>query len=330
MKSSKDQIREILTKQNNYTSLNFVNELECNKVDGMCFEYSNNNKNLYQYLPNPLPKQKADFIFICKEPSAGWASSSEDAFNKVNSKGYMNFISGFMKKDEFGNYTKNITGDYVINALAGIDIMILAFISVFDNQSIYLTDMSKCAMSTKDADELKKKDKEGKLLKHRYECCAPFLKWELENLASKDKRIFFVGKNYFFDDWKKKNSISMEKQLTPEMVFLKNIVKYETSKINFLPHYAIQFSCPEYMLRLLEDKTKIENAKIKIKEGVLVLLDYYLANFELSNSIQDDINQSKSTLSDKIDKLKITNSHILLYLIYVNEFKNSKNNKNIS
>jgi len=324
MKSSKDQIKEILSKQNNYTNLNFVNELECNKVDGMCFEYSYNNKNLYQYLPNPLPKQKADFIFICKEPSAGWASSSEDAFNKVNSRGYMNFISGFMKKDEFGNYTKNKTGDYVINALAGIDIMILAFISVFDNQSIYLTDMSKCAMSTKDADELKKKDKEGKLLKHRYECCVPFLKWELENLASKDKTIFFVGKNYFFDDWKKKNSINKEKELTPEMVFLNNIVKYETSKINFLPHYAIQFSCPEYMLRLLEDKSRIEVAKRKISEGILVLLEFYLSNFELSDPIKDDIALSKSSLRKDVNKLNITNSHKLLYLIYENEFKNSK------
>lgn len=330
-KSTKDQIQRYINNYRKDIKPDFIGKLGCDNSNGMCNEYNSikkeESKNIYQFLPIPFPKKDAEYVFICKEPSAGWAKDSGDAYEKANIKGYMNFISGLIKRNKkSGDIIKDKKGNSSLSGLHGIDIMILAFQKVFNNKSIYLTDMSKCAMNINEADRLKQKSKDEKFdLEHRYDCCSPYLKWELENIAIKDPIVFLVGKNYYFNYWNKKNKPQSECDITSEKRYFNEIVKYKTNKMFPIPHYAIQFSCPEYILSLLEDKSKTENANTFISEERVNLLKYYKENFILSEYVENDIEQSIQIVENSKNNIAVSSSHTLLFLIYENEFAKIKN-----
>jgi len=304
MRSTQEQIKEIFNSHfSKYSSqLDFVDKLGCADPNGMCWKFNKNSKTIYQFLPVPIPKLPSEFIFICKEPSTPWAKGTTDAFNKVLKKQYMNFISGERKNNK-------------------LDIMITAFRNVFRDKSILITDMSKCAIDTNVADDFGFKDN----LVHRYKCCAPYLKWEFKKLAVSSPNIFIVGKNYFFREWYRRKYPEKKNDLVDDITYFKEFLinevdeSIDAKKIYMLPHYSIRFSCPDYILRMLnEDKLKIQK---EIKEGLSDLYAYYLENFILTQNIKDSI-QGSITDSGKVQsETELSDSNILLYSIYKYEFE---------
>ena len=302
MKSTQEQIKEIFNKhfQKYSSKLNFIENLGCNS--GMCLKFNNNRKFIYQFLPTPIPKSLTEYIFICKEPSIQWAVGTTDAFNKVINYQYMNFISAVRKNNK-------------------LDILISAFRNVYGDKPILITDMSKCAIDLEVADDFGFKDN----LVHRYECCSPYLKWEIENLAVSNPNVFIVGKNYFFMEWYKRkfpesnndeanNIICFEKFLNKTVD-----VNITTERIFMLPHYSIRFSCPDYILRMLR-KDKLDIQK-EINDGLIKLYHYYLDNFILTKNIEESIKSSLSNSVTADAEKELSDSVILLYLLYKNEFE---------
>lgn len=322
------QIRKYINDFKKDENLDFINKLGCNDPDGMCNEYNSNKKNnkkIYQHLPKPFPKKEAKFIFISKEPSVAWADTQGNAYQKAYEYKFMGFISGFIKKSKkTGEFVKDKNGKYKLTGIGDIAIMMMAFLNVFGEKSSYLTDMSKCAMSVIDADRMNHLNIDGKSLKHRYECCNPFLKWELEKLAVKDPVIFLVGKNYYFDYWDKKSKDEIKFDISFEKRYFKEIVGCNTNKIYSIPHYSIQFSCPDFILNLLNSKSRVEKAEKIISKERVPLLEYYLKNFDLSKYVIDDINNSIKIIKNSRIDFKVTPSQTLLYLIYENEFAKIK------
>lgn len=305
MKSTQEQIKEIFnTHFAQYSDkFGFIDELGCDK--GMCAKFNNNRKFIYQYLPVPVPKSPAEFIFICKEPSTPWAKGTRDAFDKVFSEQYMNFITGDLRNGK-------------------LDIMILAFRKVFNNKSILITDMSKCAINTDAADELGLKDN----LTHRYICCSPYLQWELTNLSIDNPNIFIVGKNYFFAElFLKKNpevKVHSEEDIKYFINFLKEVVKVNVAadKVYMIPHYSIRISCPDYLLRMLKiNKDEVER---EIKTGMCDLFNYYLSNFIFTQKIKEEIKLKLESIEEWCNQKSFSNSSVLLYLLYKNEFEIAK------
>jgi hypothetical protein len=306
--NTKEQIKELLTMYKGEGSYEFIKELKCD--EGMCKHYrdkSKEEKKIYQYLPNPLPKVKVKYIFIGKEPSTPWAGNEKDvALKKVMENGYMNFGFGDT------NYLK-------------IYIMLMAFQSVFGDKAFYLTDLSKCAINTNDADNLGKKDGPD----HRYICCAPFLNWELNSLAAKNSHIFLVGKTDFFNKWHKREGYGKGiDEFNSFQKFLETKVKIDhisSQRIYQIPHYSIRFPCPDVTLRLLSnDKVEVKNVEENIRSNFKPLLQFCKDKFIFSLNIRENIEKLIKDNDDKITKSKITDSLILLFLLYKNEFKLAK------
>ena len=304
MKNTQEQIKEIFnTHFPKYADhLDFIDKLGCADPNGMCWKFNKNRRTIYQFLPLPLPKSPAEFIFICKEPSTPWARGTSDAYDKVIKKQYMNFISGERKNNK-------------------LDIMITAFRNVFMDKSIFITDMSKCAIDTNVADDFGFKDN----LSHRYICCSPYLQWELKKLAVDNPAIFLVGRNYFFAEWFRRKYPEMKNDglndITCFNKFLVDVVrlKVDDQKITMLPHYSIRFSCPEYILRMLKsDKVGIQK---EIKDGLSDLYQYYLDNFILTKNTTERIIRSINESIDAESNKELSDSIILLYLLYKNEFE---------
>ena len=302
MNNTQEQIKEIFsTHFPKYSDqLDFIDKLGCNQ--GMCEKFNNNRKFIYQFLPLPVPKSPSEYIFICKEPSTPWAKGTTDAYNKVINKQYMNFISGDRKNNR-------------------LDIMITAFRKTFRDRTILITDMSKCAIDTNVADDFGFKEN----LQHRYSCCAPYLKWEFAKLTTTNPKIFIVGKNYFFVEWYKRKFPEKKNEEQDDVFyfnrFLNDEVKEEVmmDKIFMLPHYSIRFSCPDYILKLLKkDKTKVQK---EINEGLKKLYHYYLDNFTLTRNVEKSIKNSLNNIDNTEVKNDLSDSNILLYLLYTNEFE---------
>jgi hypothetical protein len=305
MKNTKEQIKEIFTKHfPEYSNkLNFIDKLGCDR--GMCKKFNDNRKFIYQFLPVPIPKSPVEYIFICKEPSTPWAKGTTDAYDKVLKKQYMNFVSVDPKNKR-------------------LDIMIAAFRKVFGAKSILITDMSKCALDTNIADKFGFKEN----LEHRYNCCAPYLYWEFKNLTVSNPNIFIVGKNYFFIEWYKRKYQSDYSGGESDVLYFKKFlddevkINIDTNKVSMLPHYSIRFSCPEYILKMLKiDTAEIE---IEINSGLKDLYKYYLYHFILTKNLENSIDHEFSDMNLVKSKEGYSDSLILLYMLYKNEFETAK------
>ncbi len=113
------------------------------------------------YLPNMIPSDKVDFIFITMEPSFGrWAHDETEAKRRIMS-GYKNFHWSI--EDFIIQYT----------------------ISEYLSESFYMTDISKVAMRVKDANKLRQ-DVYPKWIEH--------LKDEISLFGNEDAKLFFVGR----------------------------------------------------------------------------------------------------------------------------------------
>lgn len=117
------------------------------------------------FLPNIEPQGVVENIFICMEPSSGrWAKSVEDGRREVEA-GFRNFTTS-------------------------IEAMILHFcVSKYlckNKQSYHFTDISKGAMTVKDA--MRNREK-------RYDKWMPLLIEELKLIAAPNARFFTVGKS---------------------------------------------------------------------------------------------------------------------------------------
>lgn len=112
------------------------------------------------YIPNPVPKDKVEYIFITMEPSFGrWARSEENAI-KMLKKGFKNFL--WSHEDMVFNYA----------------------IYKYLSKSYYVTDISKIAMMV---------DNGNKLRKEIYPFWIKHLLEEIELFGKHTYKVFFVG-----------------------------------------------------------------------------------------------------------------------------------------
>jgi hypothetical protein len=117
----------------------------------------------YVYLPNAEPSGPVRYVFVAMEPSRGWASSDDDARAKVKA-GFRNFIT---------------------NRVCGVVLLHHAIREYLGTDSYHLTDFSKGAMGTVNADI----DREA-----RYDRWYPLLREELA-LVGPDAPIFALGRD---------------------------------------------------------------------------------------------------------------------------------------
>lgn len=330
---------------NNYLDHN-LKGLGCDNKDGMCYYYNNKYKGIYQYLPIPLPKKKVNIFLICKEPSIGWAENQNDAKSKVHNSGYQNFIACDLfdlKPNEINKINKSIKKNRNIiieKPIKGVNVIFTALLSAYYAKynykpSVYITDLSKCAMDVKEADNMviykegnkvitkeKKTQKQLPLL-HRYGCCSNFLKWEIENISLLENTQFiFVGKTSYFAIQNK----SKEKYQLLLKNFLKGInEKIDTNKVTHIPHYALQ-NVPISLLDLFYDSDEdIIKAKDEIKDIFLNLdiYKYYSTNFYFSDENEKALKRSIDNLSKYKNEIniRVSNISLILYAIYKKHFE---------
>jgi len=114
------------------------------------------------YLGNAIPGGKVKYIFITMEPSFGPWASDEAAAGRMLRRGFVNFLWS----------TEDFLFRYAIDT--------------YLSHSYYITDISKIAMTVKDASRLRA-DVYPKWIAH--------LKEEVTLIGSDDCRVFFVGNN---------------------------------------------------------------------------------------------------------------------------------------
>lgn len=111
------------------------------------------------YLPNFMPDQEVDYIFVAMEPSFGKWSSVSQANNLIN-LGFRNFM---LSKEDF----------------------LLHFaINNYLSSKYHITDVSKLAMKIKDA---------GDVRDVMYDHWLPYLESEIDVLSSKSCKIISIG-----------------------------------------------------------------------------------------------------------------------------------------
>jgi hypothetical protein len=329
--------------------------LKCDDKCGMC-HYYNSNKNVYQYLPNPLPKKKADIFLICKEPSIGWHKNKEQLKlhkgkkisqnelykENVEKYGYQNFIDCILfnlKPNEIKKINSPLRNDKptkIEKPIKGVNTLMTALIKTFIGKynyepSIYITDLSKCAMDVNDANKMLIDDKgkrvkhkeRDKALLHRYICCNNFLKWEIENLSNLNNTHFvFVGKTSFFSLLNK----GKEKYKTLLENYIYNLNRnIDCGKISYVPHYALQ-NVPISLLEIFYDSDEdIENAKEEMKQAFLKIdiCKYYDNNFYFSKEKKNELRESIENLKKypKSLSVKASNISLILYTIYKKHFE---------
>ncbi len=112
------------------------------------------------YIPNPVPKEKAKYIFLTMEPSFGrWAKTLDNAYIMLK-KGFKNFL--WSHDDMVFHYS----------------------INKYLSSSYYITDISKIAMKIDNANDVRK-DVYPLWIQHLLE--------EIKLFGTQDYMVFFVG-----------------------------------------------------------------------------------------------------------------------------------------
>jgi len=112
------------------------------------------------YLPNIIPDCRAKYVFIAMEPSFRWARGDESFAKKQIANGFKNFI--YSAEDFCLHYA----------------------ITKFLGNSYYITDISKAAMSTKNA---------NKIRDEIYPDCIGLLKEEIREIGKHKCSVYFIG-----------------------------------------------------------------------------------------------------------------------------------------
>lgn len=171
--------------------------------------------------------------------------------------------------------------------LSKLQILFIAFFQVFKDK-FYITDLSKCAINRSDVIKLKLEN-----LK-RYECCESLIKYEINKFANENTTFCLIGDNH------------NESRLRAEI---------GNRKIINLPHYAIRIPCPDYVNKMVSyyaNDLKLEAVKEEIKKGfdnlTSNLKNNFILNFDLTT----------------VEIKKISDTNVMLYLIYKSCFEESK------
>ncbi len=226
------------------------------------------------YLPNPIFKSKVEYIFITMEPSLGhWAKGEKEAKEKIK-KGFKNFL--FSGEDFCFHYS----------------------ISEFLSPSYYLTDISKIAMLTKNAKDLRNEI---------YPKCLDLLKDEIDIIGLSNAKIFFVGN--IVEEFFRKNNLNEE------------IKKREVlEKILHYSRRASKYRKKIPNLHQREFKNFSENLEFN-DDDILEFAENLLNENKLKEGM-------KNKILEKLERGKIlTNSRIELIFTYKKIFEIFKNKK---
>lgn len=113
------------------------------------------------YLPNYIPRDKVENIFIAMEPSFGrWSKGNESFAKEKISNGFKNFLS------------------------SAEDFCLHYSITNFLSDSYYVTDISKAAMTTANA---------NKIRDEIYPECIGLLKEEIKEMSKPRCQVYFIG-----------------------------------------------------------------------------------------------------------------------------------------